>query len=222
MPASIKFTTHPGAFERHLQRKYNNPLFPQADQHPLAAEIEQARQKDRQDQQAFLTAFEQSVQQAAQLSGSVDAEVILELKQELERLYVHSCSLAGDLDQHRQAIVKLIHICMSTIEKGASDDMAALQKLRDENSAREVFFTLLETKLVADLIRGDEIISATELIPSLLSISPQQVPQVMELFDTDQIAEIFEQANHFIASLPEQVVTVSGCQKQLAAIEACR
>ena len=222
MPTSIKFTTHPGAFERHLQRKYNNPLFPEADQHLFIAEIEQARQKDRQDQQAFLTAFEQSVQQAAQLTGSVDAEIILELKQELERLYVHSCSLAGDLDQHRQAILKLIKICMSTIEKGASDDVIALQKLRDENTAREMFFTLLETKLVADLIRGDEIISATELIPSLLSESPQQITQVLELFDSDQVDEIFEQANDFIASLPVHVVEASGCGKQLAAIEACR
>lgn len=222
MPATIKFTSQPGAFERHLQRKYNNPLFPQADQHLLTAEIEQARQKDRQDQQAFLTAFEQSVQQAAQLTGSVDAEIILELKQELERLYVHSCSLAGDLDQHRQAILKLIQVCMTTIEKGASDDVTVLQKLRDENAARQMFFTLLETKLVADLIRGDEIIRANELIPSLLSESPQQITQVLELFDSDQVDEIFEQANDFIASLPEHVVLVSECRKQLAAIEACR
>jgi len=220
MSSNTKFSAIPGAYERHMQRKYNNPLFPEPEQHRMTAEIEMARRKDQQDLQGFFAAFEQAVQQAAKMTGSVDAEIILELKQELERLYVHSCSLAGDLQQHRQAILKLLQVCMATIEKGATDDAVALQKLRDENTARQVFFKLLETRLVADLIRGDEIIKADELIPTLLSESPQLLPNVLELFDSDQISEIHAHARAFVSVLPEEIIQASGCHTQLDIIES--
>jgi hypothetical protein len=219
MTATLKFSSLPGAYERHLQRKCNNPLFPNAEQYLLAEEVTQARSRDQQDLQAFLTAFEQSVQQASKLTGSVDADVILELKQELERLYVHSCSLAGDLEQHRQALLKLLHVCMATIEKGASDDLVAIQKLRDENTARQLFFSLLETTLVADLLRGDEIIKAHELIPTLLSITTGELPKVLELFEPEQLEEIAKRARNFLATLSNDVVQTTTAHKNLEVIE---
>lgn len=220
MPKSnIKFSALAGAHERQLQRKYHNPLFPNAEQYLLAEEVEQARRKDQQDLQAFFTAFEDSLQQAAKLSGSVDAEVVLELKQELERLYVHSASLGGDLGQHRDALRKLIQVCMTTITKGASDDLVALQKLEQEAQAREVFFNLLNTSLVADLIRGDEIVTAHELIPTLLSESEDSLLQVLELFDEQQVEQIIDAAREFIQNLSPQVIESSQCEQRMAQIE---
>lgn len=216
---NMKFSARPGAHERHLQRKCNNPLFPNADQYLLTAEIEQARAKDQQDLQAFLTAFEESVQQAAKLTGSVDADIVLDLKQDLERLYVSGASLAGDLAMHRDALRKLLQVCMATIENGAGDDAIALQKIKDEQQAREVFFALLETPLVADLIRGDEIVKAEELIPAMLSENPENLLQVLELFDNEQIGHIINQAKDFIEKLSPHIVETSQCQQRLAEIE---
>lgn len=203
MTPTIKFSALPGGFERHLQRKFNNPLFPEADQHLFVEEVEQARARDRQDRDAFIGAFEEAVTQASRLSASVDAEVVLDLKQELERLYVMSASLAGDLNHYQQALQKLIGVCLATIEKGASDDPIALQKLRDEAQARNVFFALLQTPLVADLLRGDEIIQPDELIPTLLTESRDSMRNVMELFEPEQIDQIVAQAEQFVAGLPD-------------------
>ena len=215
----MKFSALPGAHERHLQRKGNNPLFPNADQYLLAAEIEQARARDQQDLQAFFTAFEESVQQAAKLTGSVDADIVLDLKQDLERLYVSSASLAGDLGLQRDALRKLLSVCMASIENGARDDREALQKIRDEKTAREVFFTLLKTPLVADLIRGDEIVKAEELIPSLLSESRENLLQVLELFDNEQITHLISHARDFIEALPPHVEETSQCRQRLTEME---
>jgi hypothetical protein len=217
--SSVKFSALAGAHERQLQRKFHNPLFADAEQYLLPEEVEQARRKDQQDLQAFFTAFEDSLQQAAKLTGSVDAEVVLELKQELERLYVHSTSLGGDLGQHRDALRKLIQVCMNTITKGASDDVIALQKLEQESQAREVFFNLLNTPLVADLIRGDEIVTAHELIPTLLSENENNLSQVLELFDEQQIEQIIDATREFIQNLSPQVVETSQCGQRLAQIE---
>ena len=220
--SKIKFSANPGAHERQLQRKCHNPLFADAEQYLLPEEVEQARRKDQQDLQAFFTAFEDSVQQAAKLTGAVDAEVVLELKQELERLYVHSTSLGGDLGQHRDALRKLIQVCMATITRGASDDVIAMQKLEQESQARAVFFTLLDTPLVADLIRGDEIVKAHELIPTLLSEGEDSLSQVLELFDEEQLEQLVASAKEYIQNLSPQVVETSQCMPRLAQMERYR
>ena len=114
MHPKLRFSAQPGAYERHLQRKANNPLFSLADAHLLQAEIDQARARDEQDLHAFIEAFQETVKQAAALGGSVDSEVVLKLREDLENLYVTSSSLAGDIGQFQQALRKLIQLCMQS------------------------------------------------------------------------------------------------------------
>ena len=212
MTTHIKFSPQPGAYERHLQRKYHNPLFATAEQHLLASEVEQARMRDQQDLRGFLEAFEQSVQQAARLDESVESEVLLDLKENLERLYVQSASLAGDLEQYQQALHKLIEVCMLSIRRGAQNDPSALHKLDEEKQAREVYFQLLRTPLVADLMRGEEIISAQDLVPSLLSESESALADCLNLFDEQQQQQLLELAERLIQEQPE---TASAATYQL-------
>ncbi len=218
MSINIKFSAEPGAYERHAQRKYQNPLFQTADQHLLAEEVEQAREKDRQDLRVFLDAFQETVQETAALDGSVEADVLLDLKQSLERLYVTSASLAGDLSQHQQALIKLIDICMNSIRDGAEDDPGALKKLDEETQARSVYFKLLESPLVADLMRGDEIVSAEELIPTLLSQTEVDLANSLALFEQEHLAIILQQATEYLKSVEPNLIDSSEVEKRLAQI----
>lgn len=198
MTITIKFSAQPGAYERHAQRKVNNPLLYALVQPLSEKAIEQAREKDQQDLRVFLDTFQDTVQEAAALAGSVEADVLLDLKQQLERLYVTSASLAGDMQQHQEALLKLIDICMAGIRRGAEADPGALKKLDDETQARRVFFKLLESALAADLIRGDETVSADELVPTLLSQTGPDLINSLELFEPEHLMIILEQAtNHF-------------------------
>ena len=207
----MKFSSQPGAYERHTQRKFDNPLLYALDQSLSEKDLEQAREKDQQDLRVFLDTFQDTVQEAAALAGSVEADVLLDLKQQLERLYVTSASLAGDMQQHQQALSKLIDICMTGIRRGAEDDPGALKKLDDETQARLVFFKLLESPLAADLIRGDEIISAEELVPTLLSQSGPDLINSLELFEPEHLVIIIEQATthfekvHSTLAVPDEI-----------------
>ena len=122
MTAKLKFSDLPGAYERQLQRKQGNPLFPPEQQHPGQDELDQARIRDQQDMQAFMESFQDTLKQAAGLLGSVESDVVLDLKQKLEQLYVRSASLSHDMEQIHEALVKLLNVCMMTIRKGAADD----------------------------------------------------------------------------------------------------
>lgn len=219
MTQTIRFSPLPGAFERHLQRKYNNPLFPAPQQQFLQAEIDQARQRDQQDVQAFLEAFDETVKQAANLTGSVDSEVVLDLKEKLERLYVNSCSLAGDLNAHQDALLKLIRVCMQVIRRGAADDVIALRKLDEEEQARTVYFALLETPLVAELMRGDEIIQAEELVPTVLSLNLPQLTAVLALFEPEYLQQLITHTRDFVHSLTVEVEKQTQAGHKLALME---
>ncbi|MEJ2361870.1 MAG: hypothetical protein P8Z75_10650 [Gammaproteobacteria bacterium] len=198
MNQAIRFSPQPGAFEKHLRRKYQNPLFPPAQQNLLQAEVEQARQRDQQDLQVFMEAFDGTVKQAALLNGTVDSEVILDLKEKLERLYVSSSSLAGDLGDYQDALMKLIQVCMQLIRNGASDDVVALRKLDEEDQARTVYFAMLESPLVAELMRGDEIIQTDELVPTVLSLETKDLTSVLALFEPEHLEQLILQTREFI------------------------
>ncbi|MBI1422863.1 MAG: hypothetical protein GC149_05290 [Gammaproteobacteria bacterium] len=215
----LRFSTLPGAYERHLQRKYQNPLFPTAQQNFLPAEIEQARHRDQQDLQAFMDGFQEAVNQAATLSGSVDSEIVLDLKETLERLYVTSSALAGDLSPYQDALMKLIRVCMQTIRKGAADDVIALRKLDEEEQARTVYFAMLEAPLVAELMRGDEIIQAEELIPSVLSLEDKHFITVLELFEPEYLEQLVLHTREYLQALPEDVRVQKNVDHKLSLME---
>lgn len=214
----MKFSAQPGAYERHAQRKYNNPLLYGLDQHLAENEVEQAREKDQQDLRVFLDAFADTVQEAATLDGSVESDVLLDLKQRLERLYVTSTSLAGDKERHQQALLKLINICMASIRRGAEGDPPAIKKLEEETQARSVYFELLETPLVAELMRGDEIVSADDLIPTLLIQTDANLVNVLELFEPEHLAIIREQAEKHIEKVRIKLIDCTDVENRLALI----
>lgn len=220
MKNTIKFSPLAGAYERHLQRKYNNPLFPPSQQNFLQAEIDQARQRDLQDLQAFMEAFQEMVKQAAELNGSVDSEVVLDLKEKLERLYVTSSGLAGELGTYQDALMKLIRVCMQTIRRGAADDVIALRKLDEEEQARTVYFAMLESPLVAELMRGDEIIQVDELVPTVLSLGTNHLKTVLELFEPEYLQQLVAQSREFVESLSAEVRQRTGVEQKLALMES--
>lgn len=219
MTISIRFSPQPGAYERHLQRKFNNSLFPTEQQNLLQAEVDQARQRDQQDLAAFIEAFQETVTQAAELSGSVDSEVVLDLKQKLERLYITSTGLAGDLTTYQDALLKLIRVCMEMIRKGAADDLVALRKLDEEEQARTVYFAMLESPLVAELMRGDEIIQVDELVPTVLSLDIKALTTVLALFEPEYLQELISQTREFVAGLPVDVQVQAQVEHKLALME---
>ena len=217
---NLPFSNQPGAYERHIQRKYNNPLFPTAAQHYMPEEVELARQKDRQALERYMQIFSQTVERAAKLDSHVDSDVVLDLKNELEKLYIQSCSLMGDLEKVRAALLQLLNVCMNVIKRSSEDDPVAQKKLQDEIEARRYYFGLLETPLVADLVGQDDLIAEDDLIPCLLSTSVQELETVLQLFEAEQCAALADQAEKFLATLsdlPDKQTYMS----RIAAMRTC-
>lgn len=217
---ALQFSSSPGCRERHLQRKVGNPLFPESERSVTQAQVDEARRLDAEEQRAFDEQFRALLEEASGLSGSVDTEVILEMKERLDRLYDQCAGLGGDHTREKQALQQFNQVLMAAIQGAAAGDPMAAQELEQEQSAREMHLKLLEYSLVPDLLRADSPIGAHELVPTLLSQDRETVQVVMSLFDEQQQEEIRTEARALVEDLAQRGESSQQLQQALSAIQA--
>lgn len=198
---NLQFSKQPGPRERHLQRKANNQLFPETVRNISQQDIDQARQQDDMELINFMNDFQSLVQEAIDLKPETNSEIILDLKERLDKSYAHCCALPGDQSQIKQAVRKLIEAVMGAVRGGASTDPKALQELEEEQQAREIHFALHDQQLVADLMLEDSPIMQDELIPALLNDSSEGLIAALNLFEEEALSAVYQQARILLQSI---------------------
>lgn len=214
----IDFSPQPGPRERHLQRKYRNPLFPDGERID-ARQLREAREQDEAELEHFLRYFRDLVQEAVDLQPNSDSEVILDIKERLDQCYLQCCALPGDHSEIKQAVNRLIQVIMAAVRQGAANDPVALGKLDDEDQARQLHNRLADEVFVADLILPDSPIGQSELVPSLLSESAQAVAFALQLFDAEQLSTIYQEAKERVEQTAQQGHTLPDARQRLKQIE---
>jgi len=205
----------PGRCERHLLRKRDNPLFPERERSFNAAQLLEAQRLDHEELVAFITEFRKLVYKAAHLQANEESEVILGLKEELDKAYEQAAGLADDQSETKDAITKLVAIIMAAVRKGAGNDAVALAELEQETLARSTHYELLEHALVADLLHPDSPIKPKELAPTLLSATAEELAAVLSIFDDAQIQLLHEDAEKLLAQTAD---APQSAQQRLAEI----
>lgn len=194
-PITLPFTHRPGRRERHLRRRHGNPLFGWPPQEVPPETLLTAQKADHEEMEAFRESFSDLVRKAAELPADAGSELVLGLKEGLARHYEQSAGLPEDHGRERAAIRQLIDIIMRTVRRHSGSDPLAAQELDDEAAALEFHFRLLEQPLVADLLHPDSPILPQELTPALLSATPAEIDAACEIFDTNQLAIIIDEAS---------------------------
>jgi hypothetical protein len=197
---TLSFSDRPGARERQLRRKYRNPVFADSSDVTLQA-LAEARRQDLAEAEAFRDELMKLVEEAANLPAQADSELILGLKERLDKAYERACGLAGDQSRSKQAIQKLLGVIMKAVWKGAGNDLLAQQELEHEEQARRVHFELLELPLIADLLNPDNPIPADQLAPVLLSESDAAVEAALSLFEPAQLELLCAEARQRVERL---------------------
>jgi len=194
---SIPFSELPGRHERHYKRRLDNPLF----REPATlndADLLDAQRKDHEELLAFITELRATVERAVNLKSNEESDVILKLKEDLERLYETSAGLADEQGANQQALSQLLNAVMNTIRSNTTGDSLAEQEMAMEQQARQMHFELLQHALVADLLHPETLIAPDQLVPTLLSSPTDQVNAVMVVFDPEQLSMIAKEAEALI------------------------
>lgn len=222
MSIEVLFSAKAGRRERMLKRQYQNPLFEPAcgvlNIEPF--DIEDARKQDAQDVEQFVEHFRELVQQVAGLEPSADVDVVLKLKEMLDKTYEASAGLAGDQEEIREMIKRLLSMMMQSMWKAVGNDAQGISKLEMEEQARQAHFTLLEHPFIADLLAPDSPIDEKLMVPCLLSEASETVALAVQLFDPEQQQLIYQQAAELIAGLDSAQQRVQQAQQRLEEIAA--
>lgn len=217
---SIIFSQHPGCRERHLLRKYRNPLFPPDRTDFDQTRVDGARYMDEQDVEKFEKSFHQLVHEIAGLNANEDSEKILLLKERLDQCFEQCCGLGGDYDKEKQAIRHLVGVIMEAVRLGAEGDSKAIQNLQEEELARQMHYQLLSTPLVADLLNPQSPIAHDELAATLLSESDDAVSAALQIFDPGQLQVIASDIKQLLNEKKLQAPILADVLKRLRLIEA--
>lgn len=193
---SVMFSEIPGAKERHLKRKYQNPLFGEPAINAL--DIHDAQQIDANEVDQFMNDFRDLVKRAVDLDPNADADVMLKIKEQLDKSYEQCAGLAGDQTEIKGMLKGLLKAIMQAMWKGIGNDTQAHSKLEMEEEARESHFSLLEYPLISDLLSPDTSIAEDELVPTLLSESSDAVKVAMQIFDPEQQIMLCKSAHELI------------------------
>ena len=211
---------NPGAFERHLIRRGDNPLFGDRSTEVNSDTLMEAQQKDHELLQTFMLDFRDTVSKAVSLNSNEESDVILEIKDKLDKLYAMSVCVADDQSRVRESIKKLLAVVMGSVRKGAGDDAHALQELDQEEAARKAHFEFLESRLVADILDPDSPIENDDLVPTLLSSGKDDLALACQLFDESQMTyllsegkkllDVLDAAGNDVQSAAENYVFMEG------------
>jgi hypothetical protein len=202
MSQKIPFSERPGRHERHFRRKLTNALLPRGIAHPTDAQLLEVQRLDHEELVAFTETLQGLVVKAINLPPNVESEVVIDLKEQLDKAYETSAGLADDQTGNQSAIRELTAVIMRTISRNTSGDAVANAELQQETLARTAHYALLQQPLVADLLHPHTLIEADELVPLLLGERPEALAAALELFDAQQLAEIASQAGQRVTQHP--------------------
>jgi len=195
---------NPGAFERHLIRRENNPLFGERQVVVNSDSLMDVQKRDHDLLQQFMLDFREAMSLAVALKPNEESDVILNIKDKFDKLYVTSVSVADDQSRVKESIKKLLMVIMQSVRKGAEGDPKALQELEQEDMAREANYAFLESQLVADILDPDSPIENEDLIPTLLSANKDDLALANQLFDLEQLAHILFEAEVLLNQLEKE------------------
>jgi len=210
---------NPGSVERHLIRRNNNPLFSERQTVVNSDSLMNAQKEDHELLQKFMLEFKQTMLKAVDFKSNEDSEVILEIKDTLDKLYATSSTVADDQTRIRESIKKFLNVIMQSVISGAGNDSHALQELEQEEKAREANFMFLDSKLAADILDPESPIDESDLIPTLLSADKDELAITIQLFDKKQLSFILGEGENLLNSLDSEGVDVKQAAENFVFIE---
>lgn len=181
-----QFSELPGARERQLQRRAQNPLFSTELQTVTQAEVDKARQQDNDEQRQFSEALLDLLNKVSAFSGTEETDKILQVKEQADRLYEQCMGLAGEHAREREGLLKLNDAIMKAVRAAAGEDPLAISELQKEQEARAIHLSLLEYPLIADILRADAVIEEDQLPATILSADDEEITVAMGLFSLEQ------------------------------------
>ncbi|NNE84745.1 MAG: hypothetical protein HKN28_12325 [Alphaproteobacteria bacterium] len=208
------WSERPGAYEQHLKRKYNNPLFPIDERIITQTQIDEAFQKDKQDRDALQADIENILDAVQRLSKEAQTRNLADLRKTLDDLLVRSIEIGAkqilpiELDKLRARLI-------DKLRKAFESDPEALEKINTAEKYHQSYWA----RFVAQYKQTDNPIRLEEFVPALLEEEPGAIEVFGKVVSYDVSKQIFQFACDLLAQNENVRITVPGINRKLDALE---
>lgn len=198
------WSQNPGCFERHLQRKYRNALFPSDSRVVTQDQIDRARARDSVDAEDVRHRFTSLLRGLAE-GGAASGGEALDRREALGDLLSRAAEVGDALKDDMPAIFQMYEAVVRDILASLSDSPELARELRTALAFSIEKRRLFNNCFVAQLRRRDTPIHPDEVVPSLLSETPETIRLMTEVLSDqpDLLAGLQERAFELIASSTE-------------------
>lgn len=199
------FSKWPGAWERHLIRRHDNPHYFEKITAPSSQEIAESQTRDQQELSQFHSALESLVSRTMTLTDDSCTESIVLVKKDLDACHDTAFGLAADLTEQKNAIATLNEIITGAMQRSMNNDDEAKSLLLIQNeAARMAKLRRLEYPIVCDLLRSVSPIPNGELTGALLSESDSAYKTALEILEKDRKIYLAQRIDTIITNLTSE------------------
>lgn len=181
---ALKWRKNPGCFERQLQRRYNNPLFPKEKRIVTNADLESARQKDIIENEELHKNIELLLKKGpVVLTSNINdlSEYRKEICEQIEKIIELGC-------ENDDSWLSLWILRSRIIEQykflSIGNDQA-LEALAKATNFEENYLSNFYIPFIAQMQRKDSPIVADGIVESLLSEDVESIRMVLNTMDND-------------------------------------
>lgn len=218
----LLWSERPGCFERHLQRKHNNPLFPPTERGVTQAEVDAARTRDSAEAGEFRLAVVALVTQIADLANPTALETIARLREMIERLLDVAAELGPTVLDDEVRLRRVRASLADTLRNDAATKGSAAEALLAEAEEFQKAHLYLRSYFIAQAKRGDSPIQGeANFVRSLLSEDPTTIRGVVTALSdaAETLAELRRQASALVDELRRTEIEVPDLVERLAALD---
>jgi hypothetical protein len=220
-----RWSETPGCFERHLQRKEGNVLFPISERQPTDEAIREARAKDEADLERLQKDLTAALRFTERFAGqqTIPNGVLLDfLQKELDPLMRRTAEIGDPARRFFKAFEEF--------RNARLDGLAARHAGRDDDftsnmeSLKDIFSPARFNWFLPQYLRADTPITAEELVSALLCERTNTVAAVGEFYqrhDPKLVQRLYELSVGFLNDATQQGFEVPGADEKLSLLKAC-
>jgi hypothetical protein len=209
----------PGCYERHLQRKHSNPLFPLEDRQVSVAEVRAAQDRDAQDAQELEKEFREILEAISDMPEMVTWSVVNEVRERIDNLSAHALAVSGVSGLEVFDKLQQIHqVLIGSAREGMKNDPDMLDRLETSeqyyHQGKEAFLNTF----VQQLTRDGTPINESETLPSLLSESSRVIESVVAVYDEKALKPIRAGARQVLQAAMKNGLPLEEATEKLKAL----
>ena len=201
----LNWSRNLGCFERHLQRKCGNPLFPPDVRSVTQAQVDDARARDWIDAEEVRERFRSLLRRIADEPAPITGADALDVRTAFDDLLTRAAEIGDALKHDAPAIFQMYESVVRDILAAIGDNRDLTRQLHDALALSRHRRRLFNNPFIAQLRRRDTPIRPDEVVPSLLTESPETIRLTIEvLADNPEVVGVLQRsAARLVANSPE-------------------